>query len=183
MEHVEGTIEVRTSSIMALTSPIGMDEIQNLACQIEQEYPGVKFPPAVTREELERFVISASQYMGGEKAPVEGFLSRWNTIKNCEDVIELPVWGVIVYTKERVDRSTGEALIVPGIIFKLIYREREQPVYISFESASVARFLKSTVLLLRPMGNWDRPLYMSIRNIELGEGKRTYGLQLLGAPL
>lgn len=152
---------------------------------LENIYPGLErcLPAELSEAELEHIVIGLSQYTGAETRKLENYLSRKDPLTKQERLIIIPVWGMVAYRKEdRIEPSTGEVKQSVGVVFKARFNEEEGDIYISTEGVSSFRFFKKTLMMIRPIGNWERPLYLVARPVPLQVGA-TYSLSLVDAPL
>ncbi len=152
---------------------------------IEDLYPGLHqcLPVEFSDAELEHIVIRLSQYTGAETQKIENYFTRRDPRTRQESVVIIPLWGVVAYRKEeaRLNKETGELVPSIGVVYKARFNEEEGDVYISTEGVSTLRFFKRTLLVIRPIGDWEQPLYMIARPVSLQVGG-TYSLSLVDAP-
>lgn len=144
-----------------------------------REYPGLQLPASASQEDIELVIIAASEYTGAITVSIDDYLTRRHPQTKEEMLIPLQLWGCMAYAKQRVDQVTGEVRNVVGIVFKARLSEQDSYCsFISFESVAANNFFRRSILPLRTLGDWDRPLYMVVRPIPLKTG-HTYAFQLV----
>lgn len=145
---------------------------------LEEMYPGLSLSEDT---DIESVIISLSAYTGCDGIDKEAILSTRSMGKKPSIKEVVPLWGVVSFWKEFTNPLTGEIDRVLSVVFRLEDTEGGEEQYASFSSVSVARFFEKSIRPLRPVGDWDRPLYAVFYKKSLPLGA-TYLCRLVPAP-
>jgi hypothetical protein len=132
-------------------------------------------------EAIEAALIVATAYTGASTIAVDELLTRKHPGTREDLPVAIPVYGAILQT---IEMSRDDGTTQPSVrsIFRVIHPFTGAEEYISFVSVAAFNFVKNTIAKVRPMGDWDRPLYFLIREKKLDKGS-TYNFQMVQAPV
>jgi len=145
-----------------------------------QQYPGAVEP--TTPAAMLDFTIMASEYTGGETVNVDRYLST--KLADGKDINQTVwLWGLLCYSKEMTDTTTGEVSSRVGVVFRLGDETGPSETFLSFTAVSAFNFVKRSILPLMKVGlvgigDWQIGLPVNVWAVPLDKG-RTYRFKLL----
>lgn len=147
-----------------------------------QSYPGLTLTLDTPEEALEAALMVATAYTGASTVNSDEYLTRRHPQTKEDIPVVIQVWGVMLQaiTVEKMD-SPGEKEDSIRSVFRIIDPFSGAEEYLSFVSTAATNFVMNTLLKVRALGDWGRPLYMLIREKKLDKG-RTYNFQIVPRP-
>lgn len=141
-------------------------------------HPGLNLPENATRQQVEDVFYIAQDYTAIEYSDKERFISYSITLPDGKKQrIETPllIAGCFTQRARKTNTQTGEVIPIIRTILKLETAEDEYE-YIAFSSEILLQDLTARVLLtgMRPMGDWDIPMWAYITRfaLKVGHGYR-----------
>lgn len=169
------TYNTTTDITIVESAPVSALELSpyERATYLQNLYPGLRLPGAISDEQLEELIINMSAYTGAEPLHVDEYLSRKDVLNKTFVEIPIPLWGAICYNKQMTNEKTGEVVDAVGVVYKVA-----EDKYMSFTSQAAKNFYLRSVAVLRPFGDWRKPLAMTVRQVPLNPG-HTFAFKLV----